>query len=153
MAAMAPPYPRTYRVHAATRRTIDFVVLLVMGIAVAGVGLSLAGVIHNPNSSASLIGIAGAFVVGGVAMIASNERRRATFYEDRVESVLWFSPRCMRNDQIAGRRMGVQRSRIGVTYYYILIGKDGAELRLPPYLAYDKAFHDWMNAIPQRGKG
>jgi hypothetical protein len=75
-------------------------------------------------------------------------KRRAVLRDDGVESIWWFRPRYLALDQIAGRRMGYINGRALHVTYYILIAKDGRELKLPPLLRYDRTFHDWMNRFP-----
>ena len=52
-----------------------------------------------------------------------------------------------------GQQTGALRTEADTGSYYIMIARDGRELKLPPFLDYDKAFHAWMKDIPLRKEG
>jgi hypothetical protein len=69
-------------------------------------------------------------------MIVLTERKRAVLYEDRIE-VVNFSIHSLNRQDIAGRRMGTV-ARYGLSFY-IIVDRNGRELRLPALLRYNAA--------------
>jgi hypothetical protein len=136
-------YPRVYRVEPAARHVFQ---AFGYGASVLVVGGRILVTAPRRDPMMDLFGVAAVALFLLIAIVTG--KRRAVLREDGIESIWWFRPRYLALDQIAGRRMGYLRMRAGEVTYYILIAKDGRELKLPPLLRYDRPFHDWMNRFP-----
>ena len=136
-------YPRVYRVEPAARHLIQ---AFGYGASVLVVGGRILVTTPRRDPMMDLFGVAAVVLFLLIAIVTG--KRRAVLREDGIESIWWFRSRYLALDQIAGRRMGYINGRALHVTYYILIAKDGRELKLPPLLRYDRPFHDWMNRFP-----
>ncbi len=141
-------YPRTYRVDTTARHfMIGFGIFLVsLGLFMSV--LHVLGIMKRPFAANDAV--ADIFFVCLAILISSRVSRRVIVYDNAIEVVGWFSRRKIMREEIQGYRMGRLPKQAGASYYYIIVPLDehARELKLPPFLHYDKPFLAWIRVIP-----
>jgi hypothetical protein len=138
------------RVDRKTRINMTLCASLVAGVIVAAALLSAAGVIHQSSPTLLVLGFPALALTWALSLVVGLERSRVVLLNDtaiEVTNRLWPTKRILRNDIVTRyfHSGGWQRSA-----HHVLITRDGAAVRLPPYLESNSALRAFLAGIPLR---
>ena len=141
--------PRTYRVEVHARRGLTFIGIAPALMCFPVQALRMIGVLNGSVGIGDLI--AALAMVAFACVVAASAHRRVILHSNAIEVIGWFSRRKLMREDIRGYRMGQVAWQEGGASYYIIVPLDehSSELKLPPWLAYDKPFFSWMKTLPR----
>jgi len=139
--ATVPAYPRIYRTEGNIKLVFNCLGILMSACAIA-ILYSLFGGKHVSVS----IALPFAFSAGLAFWIFYMANQQIILREDAIERVTWFSRRTLKRENIRG---WYGKSYRGYTYVLVPHEKRETNMHLRPLWRWDKAFFEWIKAIPQ----
>lgn len=135
-----PTYPRIYRTEGNAKIVLNGLGIVMSAFAIV-ILYSLFGKGHE--SVRGVLPVAFSASVGIWFLYMANQR--IILYEDAIERVTWFSRRKLKREDIRG---WYGKSYRGYTYVLVPRERRAANMYLRPLWRRDKAFFEWMKAIP-----
>ena len=136
----APVFPRIYRMEGTAKLVFNGLGITMSVFAIATLH-SLFGGNHESVRSALPV----AFFACFAFWFFYTANQQIILYEDGIERVTWFSRRMLKREDIRG---WYGKSYRGYTYVLVPRESRGANMYLRPLWRWDKAFFEWMKAIP-----